>query len=152
MTITTLDTDRGAAACLALISELPGVPLVLETWSPSDNHTVHLTENAAGQAADLEWCVALTPTAAAVSVRAQLAYNETTGQWDLAELRPGAGEFAGLILVPYPDDPELITAPGYQAALRQAILEASAAVRGCRSGHPGWRRADHIPALLPASA
>jgi len=128
----------GTEACRALMRELDGYPVLLETPAPGDPLNRLTEATAAGQRErNGTWCVVLVPTLDMVSVRAQLAMT-VLGWPDLAILSPGEDRFKEYIYVRYPQDTQQVAGPQYAARLRDAVLTAAAAVA---EGKPDARAA-----------
>jgi len=129
MPVTT--SDLGAAVCRALMRDLDDKPVIMQAYNPANPVTPdeEWTTAADGQAIG-QWCVILSVQPDKISVAARTSYWGV-GRYNLAQLRPDKDDyFKDYLFIQYPDDPALITGPGYEAQLRAAIdtaLTAAAA-------------------------
>jgi hypothetical protein len=124
-------TDLGIAVCDAIMRDMDDKPIALERYNP---HAPGGRDTERTSAADRtimdQWCVILLPMPDAVGVRAHLKFWGM-GIWDQAELAEGGNREN--LFVRYPDDPAQITGAEYEAALRDAVNTALAAVEADRA-------------------
>jgi len=121
-------TDLGIAACRALMRDMDGKPVIMETYNPENPLVPDLEATSAGMRRIAgQWCAVLSVQPDKVSVSARLKYWGM-GLRDYAPLNPADDYFKDYLFVRYPDDPALITGPEYEAELRAATGKAVAAV------------------------
>lgn len=125
MSVTT--TDLGIAVCRALMRELDSRPVIMETYNPARPMTPDRECTTAGMNRIAgAWTAVLSVQPDKVSVSARLKYWGM-GLYDYAPLNPADDYFKDYLFIYYPDDPALITGPGYEGELRAAAESALAA-------------------------
>jgi hypothetical protein len=118
-------TDLGTAVCRAIMRDLDGKPVILETFNVATHGRDFEYTPASERSIAAQWCVILLPMPDCVGVRAHLKFWGM-GIWDQAELTDGGNKEN--LFVRYPEDPALITGAEYETALRDAVGKALAAV------------------------
>jgi hypothetical protein len=117
-------TDLGIAVTRALMRDLDGRPLIMETWNPANplvpdrEATSEGARRIAGQ-----WCAILSVQPDKIAVSVRLKYWGM-GLYDYAPLNPDDSYFKDYLFIRYPDDQALITGPAYEAELRAAAEKA----------------------------